>query len=96
MPKPGFVYIETNRAHTVLYTGVTGNLAKRAYQHREGLIPGFAQRYNVRKLVWYEASDDIRFAIEREKQIKAGSRQRKLDLINAINPGWRDLSEDIC
>jgi putative endonuclease len=85
------VYIMTNQRNTVLYTGVTGDLRARVYQHREKLMPGFTKRYNVSKLVYYEAGYDPSGAIAREKQIKAGSRQKKIDLINRLNPEWRDL-----
>jgi putative endonuclease len=91
MDKLYFVYILTNQRHTVLYTGVTSDLKARVYQHREKLLPGFSSRYNVFKLVYYEAFQDVTAAITREKQIKAGSRQRKMDLINSQNPEWRDL-----
>jgi putative endonuclease len=89
------VYILTNKRNTVLYTGVTGDLRARVHQHREKLLPGFTKRYNVRKLVYYEAGHDAIGAIAREKQIKAGSRQKKIDLINNSNPEWRDLYEDL-
>jgi putative endonuclease len=90
-----FVYILTNDHRTVLYTGVTGDLKARVYQHREKLLPGFTARYNVYSLVYYETFGDPSAAIAREKQIKAGSRQRKIDLINAFNPKWRDLYTEI-
>ena len=89
-----FVYILTNGRHTVLYTGVTSDLKARVYQHRE-LLPGFTARYNVYKLVYYEALDDPSAAITREKQIKGGSRQKKVDLVNSFNPEWRDLYDKI-
>ena len=81
----------TNKNNTVLYTGVTNNLIKRVYEHREKLVEGFTKRYNINKLVYYEEFSDILSAIEREKQIKAGSRQKKLELINKTNLEWRDL-----
>jgi putative endonuclease len=92
------VCILTNQRNTVLYTGVTGDLGARVYQHREKLLPGFTNRYNVSKLVYYEAGYDASGAIAavaREKQIKAGSRQKKIDLINGFNPEWRDLYDDL-
>jgi putative endonuclease len=95
MSKIYCVYILTNRHNTVLYTGVTSDLQKRVYQHREKMVPGFTSRYNVGKLVFYEVTDDVHAAIAREKQIKAGSRQDKIDLINDMNPGWRDLYEEL-
>ncbi len=85
----------TNKISTVLYTGVTGDLKRRAYEHREGLIHGFTKRYKVRKLVYYEAFDDPSAAIHRENQIKAGSRGKKMELIDSMNPKWRDLYRDI-
>ncbi len=90
-----YVYIMTNRHNTVLYTGVTDDLKKRAWQHREKLVEGFTQRYNVTKLVYYEVFDDVRAAIAREKQIKAGSRQKKIDLVNSMNREWRDLYDEL-
>ena len=85
----------TNKRQTVLYTGVTNDLMKRGYQHRHKLIKGFTSRYNVDKLVYYEVFDDAYNAISREKQIKGGSRQKKIDLINGMNPQWRDLYDDL-
>jgi len=86
------VYILTNAYNTVLYTGVTNNLTRRVLEHRAGKS-GFTKRYNLTKLVYYECGDDVNMAIFREKQIKAGSRQKKLDLINSMNPEWKDLFE---
>jgi putative endonuclease len=85
----------TNYKNTVLYIGVTNNLIRRVYEHKNGLIKSFTTRYNINKLVYYETFDDITYAIAREKQIKAGSRQKKINLINSINPQWKDLSEDL-
>ena len=93
MTKGGCVYILTNKNHTVIYTGVTNDLRKRIYQHREKLIEGFSKRFNLAKLVYYEAADTIAAAIVREKQIKNYSRARKLELIRGSNPGWNDLYE---
>ena len=95
MSKIYSVYILTNRHNTVLYTGVTGDLKGRVYQHREKMVLGFTSRYNVDKLVFYEVTDNVSAAIAREKQIKAGSRQNKIDLINDMNPEWRDLYDDL-
>jgi putative endonuclease len=89
------VHILTNRHNKVLYTGVTGDLKRRVFQHRERLVPGFTCRYHVSKLVFYESTENVHAAIAREKQIKAGSRQKKIDLINDMNPEWRDLYEDL-
>jgi putative endonuclease len=90
-----FVYIATNRNHTVLYTGVTNNLVRRIYEHREKVNPGFTTRYSVSELVFYEAFSDARSAIAREKQIKGGSRLKKIALIVTMNPDWRDLYDDL-
>jgi putative endonuclease len=89
------VYILTNQRHTVLYTGVTSDLTMRLYQHRKQLLLGFTRRYNVSKLVYYEVAETAGAAIQQEKQIKAGSRRKKIDLINGINPSWRDLGDEI-
>jgi putative endonuclease len=85
----------TNKSNNVLYTGVTSNLQQRIYQHREKLIEGFTKKYNVSKLVYYEAFHDPEHAILREKQIKAGSRDKKIQLINSMNPTWIDLSDSL-
>jgi putative endonuclease len=84
----------TNKNHTVLYTGVTNNLQRRVLEHQAGEGGAFTKKYNVHKLVYYESGDDVNTAIFREKQIKAGSRKKKLDLINSINPQWKDLFEE--
>jgi putative endonuclease len=89
------IYILTNGRNTVLYTGVTGDLKARIFQHREKLLPGFTNRYNTSKLVYYEAGYGAAGAIAREKQIKAGSRRKKIDLVNSVNPEWRDLHEEL-
>jgi putative endonuclease len=83
----------TNKKNTVLYTGVTNNLRRRVYEHKEKLIKGFTKKYNITKLVYCEVFDRIGDAIIREKQIKGGSRQKKIDLINSMNKDWRDLYE---
>ncbi len=82
----------TNLVNTVIYTGVTNNLVKRVYEHKSKLIPGFTQQYNVIKLVYYETCGDAYAAISREKQIKGGSRKKKTDLIESMNPNWNDLA----
>ncbi len=89
------VYIMTNKNNTVLYTGVTNDLRRRVVEHKTGKGGGFTSRYKITKLVYYECGEDVNAAIEREKQIKGGSRQRKIDLVNEMNPGWRDLFEDL-
>ena len=90
-----FVYIMTNKYNTVLYTGVTNDLKRRLYEHKEKLIDGFTNKYNIVKLVYYEVFDDAYNAISREKQIKGGSRQNKIDLINTLNNQWKDLYEEL-
>ncbi|MDD4606949.1 MAG: GIY-YIG nuclease family protein [Patescibacteria group bacterium] len=94
--KQNYVYILTNKGNTTLYTGVTDNLKERAIQHKTKINPqSFSSKYNLNKLVYYETYQDIREAIEREKQIKAGSRQKKLQFIKKYNPGWKDLSLEL-
>lgn len=88
-----FVYIMTNKNNTVLYTGVTNNLQKRVYEHKNKILKGFTSKYNVDKLVYFEKTENIYSAIAREKQIKAGSRKKKIELINSLNKEWKDLSE---
>jgi putative endonuclease len=89
------VYIMVNRRNGTLYTGITSNLSQRVWQHREGIVPGFTARFGCKLLVWYDQYDDMPSAIAREKQIKAGSRRKKLALIEAQNPDWRDLYHDL-
>ena len=91
--KQYFIYIMTNAHNSVLYTGVTNNLCRRAMEHKSGKGGAFTKKYNVTKLVYFESGNDIRAAIAREKQIKGGTRQRKIDLINSANPEWIDLLE---
>ncbi len=90
-----YVYILTNRHHTVLYTGVTNNLARRVSEHGHKIYPGFTSRYSVSILVYYEPFEDVNVAIAREKQIKGGSRQDKISLIERENPEWRDLFSEL-
>ncbi|MDP2920112.1 MAG: GIY-YIG nuclease family protein [Dehalococcoidia bacterium] len=89
------VYIMTNAKHSVLYTGLTSDLKGRVWQHKEKLVEGFTKKYHVNMLMYYEVSGDVMSAITREKQIKAGSRAKKIALINSVNPGWRDLYEEL-
>ena len=89
------IYIMTNERNGTLYTGATSNLVQRAWQHREGVADGFTKHYGCKMLVWYELAGTMEAAILREKQIKAGSRAKKLALIEAMNPDWRDLFDDI-
>jgi putative endonuclease len=93
--KSGYIYILTNRTNTVIYTGVTSGLQKRVYEHKQGLVEGFTSKYNVHKLVYYEVFDSIVDAIIREKQIKGGSRKKKVDLIKNFNPEFKDLYEEL-
>ncbi|WPR77509.1 GIY-YIG nuclease family protein [Algoriphagus sp. NG3] len=96
MQKGGAVYIMTNHRHTVLYTGVTSDLLRRVYEHRNKLNPSsFSAKYNLTKLVYFESFHSIEEAIAREKQIKGGSRKRKEDLINSLNPNWIDLWDEV-
>ena len=85
----------TNKNNSVLYTGITNDLKRRIYEHKEKFVSGFTKKYNVRKLVYYEVFQDPENAILREKQIKAGSRGKKIDLINTMNKEWRDLYEEL-
>jgi len=89
------VYIMASKRRGTLYTGVTSNLPKRAFEHREGLVTGFSKKYGCKTLVWYEMHETMMEAITREKQIKAGSRAKKLALIDALNPEWNDLYESL-
>jgi putative endonuclease len=92
MKKEAYVYILTNSGNTVLYVGVTSNLTQRIQQHKSGFFKNsFTSRYRISKLVYYELFQNITDAIAREKQIKAGSRQKKIDLVNSRNPEWKDL-----
>jgi putative endonuclease len=95
MEKQYCVYILTNQNNNVLYTGVTNNLQRRVIEHKENRGSEFTKKYKVHKLVYFEVTNNINAAIAREKQIKAGSRQKKLDLINGFNQEWRDLFEDL-
>ncbi|MFH1538473.1 MAG: GIY-YIG nuclease family protein [bacterium] len=94
MDKNCYVYIMTNKYNSALYTGVTNNLDRRVCQHKEKQKEGFTKKYNVNKLVYYEVFGDVRAAISREKQIKGGSRQKKIELINSVNDEWKDLYEE--
>nr|MCU0832623.1 GIY-YIG nuclease family protein [Rhizobiaceae bacterium] len=87
----GYVYIMASQRNGTLYVGVTTDLERRAYEHCEGLIPGFTEKYGCKQLVWYEEHFDVRDAIQREKNIKRYYRSWKLNLIEAMNPNWDDL-----
>ena len=91
----GWVYIMTNRPNGTLYVGVTSNLARRAWEHRESMIDGFTKRYGLKQLVYYEAYEDIRSAFQRESNIKHWPRRWKIRLILEMNPQWRDLYETL-
>lgn len=91
MEKQYYIYIMTNKMNTVLYTGVTSDLKRRIYLHKNRLMDGFTKKYNVSKLVYYEISRDMKSAILREKQIKSGSRAKKIKLIQSVNIDWEDL-----
>ncbi|KYG72857.1 GIY-YIG nuclease family protein [Roseivirga echinicomitans] len=96
MPKGGFVYIVTNLTHSTLYTGVTSDLVSRIIQHREKHLPNsFTAKYKCYKLVYYQAFGHIESAIEEEKRIKGGSRVKKIELVESMNPDWEDLYDDI-
>jgi len=95
MNRQYYVYLMTNRHNTVLYTGVTNNLKRRVYEHKEGLGGGFTGKYKVNKLVYFESTEDVYAAISREKQIKGGSRRKKIDLVNSMNPEWEDLYDEL-
>ena len=89
-----YVYMLTNWNNRVIYTGVTNNLERRLYEHKNGVADGFTKKYNVHKLVWFEYTTDVCSAIEKEKQIKGWRRSKKNALVEENNPTWRDLSED--
>ncbi len=95
MKKEYYVYITTNSRNTVLYTGITNDLKRRVYEHKSRLIEGFSKKYNLTKLVYYEACGDIEGAIIREKQIKAGSRRDKMNLVDSVNWDWHDLYDEL-
>lgn len=92
--KTDCVYILTNYTNRVLFTWVTNNLERRVYEHKHKLIDGFSKNYNCNKLVWYAGTASVESAIAEEKRIKAGSRRKKVDLVNEMNPEWKDLSLD--
>ncbi|HLB49007.1 MAG TPA: GIY-YIG nuclease family protein [Anaerolineales bacterium] len=90
--KQFFVYIMASKSR-VLYTGMTSDLKRRVYQHKHKLVEGFTAKYNVTRLVYFEATTDVKSAIAREKQVKAWSRAKRVALIESVNPTWKDLSE---
>ncbi len=96
MHTESYVYLLANKHNNVLYTGVTNDLIRRVYEHKNKLVDGFTQKYNVDRLVYFEVCGSIVVAIEREKQIKGWSRKKKQDLINTLNPEWDDLYRSLC
>jgi putative endonuclease len=90
-----YVYILTNKSNKVLYVGVTNNLERRIFEHKNKLVEGFTKKYNLNKLVYYEATNEIDRALEREKQLKNWHRDWKINLINSSNPAWKDLSDNL-
>jgi len=95
MARAPCVYIMASKRYGTLYTGVTADLSRRSFEHREGLYPGFTKKYGLKLLVWYEHHDLMDGAIAREKQLKAWRRDWKIDLIEKFNPTWRDLYEEL-
>ncbi|MGV8058210.1 MAG: GIY-YIG nuclease family protein [Smithellaceae bacterium] len=95
MNRQFYVYIMTNKTNSVLYTGVTNDLLRRVYEHKNKLVEGFTKKYNVDKLVFYEVCKNVNSAIAREKQIKGGSRAKKIKLIENVNNSWNDLSDEL-
>jgi putative endonuclease len=95
MDKSAYVYMLASARYGTLYIGVTSNLVRRVWQHREGVADGFTKKYGVKRLVWYEVHNEIREAITREKQLKQWNRAWKFRLIHEANPRWRDLFEEI-
>lgn len=95
MGKQYFIYIVTNKWNKVLYTGITNDLIRRVQEHKDKIIQGFTKRYNLNKLVYYEVTESIESAILREKQIKGGSRNDKITLVNSKNDDWHDLFDEL-
>jgi putative endonuclease len=93
MTKQYYVYILTNKSNKVLYIGVTNDLERRMYEHRNKMVDGFTKKYNLNKLVYFETTTDVRSALEKEKQLKNWHRSWKINLINEFNSEWKDLSE---
>jgi putative endonuclease len=95
MNKKSFVYIMTNKNNNVIYTGLTNDLKRRVYEHKNKLVEGFTKKYNTVKLVYYEESEDINASALREKQLKGWLRKKKIELIEKLNPEWNDLYDEI-
>ena len=96
MQKQPAVYLLSNKPNGTLYIGVTSDLPKRVWEHKNKVIKGFSEKYNLTKLVYFELYEDMTQAITREKQLKAGARSTKTGLIESLNPNWEDLFQDIC
>ena len=94
MTKQYYVYILTNKSNRVLYVGVTNDLGRRMYEHKNKMIDGFTKKYNLTRLVYFEETSDVQSAIEREKQLKNWHRDWKMNLISRFNPDWKDLNEE--
>jgi putative endonuclease len=94
MNKVFYIYFLTNWNNQILYIGVTNNLQRRLFEHRKGIVEGFTKKYNLKKLVYFEQTDDVYSAISREKQLKKWRREKKNDLVESLNPDWCDLAED--
>ena len=95
MSKTFFVYIMASQRNGTVYIGVTNDLARRSLEHREGLVPGFTKKYGVKRLVYYETFSSVGDAIQRETRLKKFTRQRKLEMIEAVNPQWNDLAPEL-
>lgn len=95
MDKKYYIYIMTNAKRTALYTGVTNDLKRRVWEHKGKFVDGFTKKYHIDMLIYYEVCEDIYSAISSEKQIKAGSRKKKMELVNSINSAWRDLYDEL-
>ena len=95
MEKQAYIYILSNRYNKVLYVGITSDLIKRIWEHKNKVVDGFSKRYNLNKLVYYEIYGDIETVISREKQIKSWPRRKKIALINTLNPFWNELYEEL-
>lgn len=93
--KQYYIYLATNKTNTVIYTGVTGDLIRRIWEHKQKLVSSFTSKYNITKLVYFEVYNDVKVALAREKQIKAGSRTKKIKLIESKNPDFKDLYETL-
>ncbi len=93
--KQSYIYIMSNKLNGTLYVGVTSDIIRRVYEHKNSLVDGFTKKYNLKTLVYYEIYDDITEAITREKQLKAGSRKKKIELIDSMNQNWNDLYEGL-